>query len=77
MKKKFKVIHYSDNWVYGPSIQSFDTAAEAEKHIKDFKGNNYHKEDSAEVVEVLGSYETKEIDRTEDTGPLFGLKETK
>lgn len=76
MKKKYGVIHYSENWVYGPNIQRFNKREDAEKYIKVFRGGRHHMDDSAEIVEIVSRHESHVADQT-DSEILYGLKEKK
>lgn len=73
MKKKYKVLHYSDEFVFGLWSPCYDTYQEAEKYVSDFQGNKYHKRDEVEIVEIKDSYDAVEIDKTED-GSIYGFK---
>lgn len=70
---KYGVIHYSENWVYGPNIRRFETEAEAEKYIKDFRGGRHHQKDEIDLIEIKSNHEAVVVDRTED-GALYGME---
>lgn len=74
--KKFGVIHNSDNWVYGPSIEKFDSLPEAEKYVKNFRGGLAHKKDSARIIEFISEHKATIVDQSENS-ILYGLKEEK
>jgi hypothetical protein len=74
--KKFGVIHHSENWVAGTSIEKFDTKREADAYVKQFRGNKYHARDVVEVIEVHSKHEADVIDQT-DTNTIHGFKEVK
>lgn len=75
--KKFGVIHHSRNWVFDPVIPKFDSLAEAEKYVNDFRADGYHhKDDQAEIIEIVSTHRATVVDHTEST-TLYGFKEEK
>ncbi len=71
--KKYGVIHHSHNWVMTPSIPKFDTLKEAQKYLKDFRGNYAHRRDHAEIFETISKHEAVPVDQTQD-GVLYGFE---
>jgi hypothetical protein len=66
---RFIVLHWSNNWVDGPSFRYCSDMAEAKKYVRDFQGREkYHSGDTYSIVEIIERGSAKEI----DTG-LIGL----
>lgn len=74
-KSKYMVLHFSDNWVFNPSIHYFETLTEAELHIKEFRGSaRYHDHDTVYLAQLLKEGVTEILDETENGKTVCGFK---